>query len=165
MCTFTKIVKWAISLEEDFKCNLGSREDEKKQKRSGFQHGEGRGKFFKKGFFKKSSNRDHSYGQDNGVLPQSSEKKLCSHCDRFHNDHACGGVKLCCNCKQPEHFARECLIAKGLGSSSLPQTVKGNNNGKKVQVRMYALATQDVQATDTMVIGIVSCSPHMLEFF
>ena len=72
---------------------------------------------------------------------------------------------MCYDCKKPGHFAKECLIARGSGSFSLPQTVKGNNNGKKVQVRMYALATQDVQATDTMVIGIVSCSPHMLEFF
>ena len=122
-----------MSLEEDFKCNPDSKEDEKKQEPSNYQHVDGRGKFSKMGFFKKSSNGDHSNGQDKGASPQSSGKKPCSHCDRFHNGYACGGVKLCYNCKKPGHFAKECPIARGSGSFSLPQTVKGNNNGKKVE--------------------------------
>ena len=60
--SFTEIVKRAISLEEDFKCKLDSREDEKKQEPSGFQHGEGQGQNFKRGLLKKSSNGGHSYG-------------------------------------------------------------------------------------------------------
>ncbi|KAL0007371.1 hypothetical protein SO802_008873 [Lithocarpus litseifolius] len=36
--TFTETIKWAMSLEEYFKCNLGSKNDEKKQELSGFQH-------------------------------------------------------------------------------------------------------------------------------
>nr|POE64183.1 g-type lectin s-receptor-like serine/threonine-protein kinase [Quercus suber] len=93
--TFTETVKRAMSLEEDFKCNLGSKNDEKKQEPSGFQHGEDQGKNFMKGFFKKSGNGDHSNGQDKGASPQSSGKKSCSRCDRFYNGYACGGVKLC----------------------------------------------------------------------
>ena len=36
---------------------------------------------------------------------------------------------------------------------------------RRVQGRICALAAQDVQATDIVVTSIVSCSPHMLEFF
>ena len=32
---------------------------------------------------------------------------------------------------------------KGLGSSSSSQVAKGNDNGKKVQGKVYALTTQD----------------------
>ena len=62
-------MKRTMSLEEDFKCDLGFKEDEKKQEPSGFQHREGRGQNFKKGFFKKSSNGNHSNGQDKGASP------------------------------------------------------------------------------------------------
>ena len=62
---------------------------------------------------------------------------------------------MCYTCKQPGHFARQCPTTKGLGSSSSPQVSKGNNNGKMVQGRVYALTTQDVQATNTVVIGIL----------
>ena len=34
--TFTKTMKWAMSLEEDFKCNPSSKEDEKKQDPSNY---------------------------------------------------------------------------------------------------------------------------------
>ena len=88
--TFTETVKRAMSLEEDFKCNLGSKNNEKRQEPSSFQHGEGQGENFMKGFFKKSGNGDHSNGQDKCDSPQSSGKKPCSHCDRFHNGYACG---------------------------------------------------------------------------
>ncbi|XP_050280765.1 uncharacterized protein LOC126721748 [Quercus robur] len=146
--------KKAMSLEEDFKCNLGSKNNEKKQEPSSFQHGKGQGKIFMKGFFKKLGNGDHSNGQDKGAFPQSSGKKPCSYCDRFHNGYACGGVKLCYNCKKRGHFAKECPITRGSSSSSLPQTVKGNNNGKMVQGRVYAFTAQNAQAMDTMVKGM-----------
>ena len=61
--TFTKTVKRAMSLEEDFKCNPGSKEDEKKQEPSNYQHVDGRGQNSKKGFFKKSGNEGHYNGQ------------------------------------------------------------------------------------------------------
>ena len=92
-------MKWAISLEEDFKCNLGSREDEKKQKRSGFQHGEGRGKFFKKGFFKKSGNGGHYNGQGKGGSPQFGKKWPCTCCGKTHEGQICmDEVRLCYTC-------------------------------------------------------------------
>ena len=56
--TFTKAVKWAISLEEDFKYNPSSKESEKKQRPSNSQHGKGQG--HKKGFFKNFGNRGQS---------------------------------------------------------------------------------------------------------
>lgn len=39
--TFIETVKRAMSLEEDFKCNLVSKNDEKKQEPFGSQHGKG----------------------------------------------------------------------------------------------------------------------------
>ena len=38
---FIKTMKRAMSLEEDFKCNPGSKEDEKKQEPSNYQHVDG----------------------------------------------------------------------------------------------------------------------------
>ena len=52
MGTFTETMKRTMSLEEDFKCDLGFKEDEKKQEPSGFQHGEGQGQNFKRGLLK-----------------------------------------------------------------------------------------------------------------
>ena len=58
-----------MSLEKDFKCKPDSKEDEKRQGSSGFQHVEGQGKNSKKGFFKKSGNGGHYNGQDKGAYP------------------------------------------------------------------------------------------------
>ena len=82
--TFTKTVKRAISLEEDFKCNLGSKNDEKKQEPFGSQHGEGRGQNLKKGFLKKFGNGNHSNGQGKGSPPQFGKKWPCIRCGKTH---------------------------------------------------------------------------------
>ncbi|XP_030938281.1 uncharacterized protein LOC115963423 isoform X2 [Quercus lobata] len=151
--TFTETVKWAMNLEEDFKCNLGSKNEEKKQEPFGFQHGEGQGRNSEKGFFIKFSNGDHSYGQGKRS-PQFGKKWPCIRCGKTHKGQTCmEGVKVCYTCKQPGHFARQCPITKGSDSSSSSQVAKGNDNGKKVQGRVYALTTQNVQATDIMVTG------------
>ena len=89
------------------------------------------------------------------AYPQFGDKKSCSRCGKLHDGKNCDGVKICFTCKQPGHFARDCRSSKGLGSSSSSQVAKGNDNGKKVQGRMYALTTQDAQATDTMVASIL----------
>uniref|UniRef100_A0A2N9GE10 RNA-directed DNA polymerase n=1 Tax=Fagus sylvatica TaxID=28930 RepID=A0A2N9GE10_FAGSY len=44
---------------------------------------------------------------------------------------------------------------RGSGSSSSPQTQKSDASVKRVQGRVYALTTQDAQATDTVVTGIL----------
>ena len=52
--TFTETIKRAMSLEEDFKCNLSSKKDEKKQEPFGFQHGEGQGQIRRRDSLKSS---------------------------------------------------------------------------------------------------------------
>ena len=145
-----------MSLEKDFKCNLGSKNDEKKQEPFGSQHGEGREQNLKKGFLKKFGNGDHSYGQGKGGPPQFGKKWPCSRCGKTHDSQTwMEGVKVCYTCKQLEHFAGQCLTTKVSGSSSTPQVVKGNDDGKRVEGRVYTLTTQDAQATDTVVTGIL----------
>nr|POE76750.1 hypothetical protein CFP56_64407 [Quercus suber] len=78
--TFTEIVKWAMSLEENFKCNPNSKEDEKKPEPSNYQHVDGRGQNSKKGLFKRSSNWGHYNGQGKGSSPQFGKKWSCTHC-------------------------------------------------------------------------------------
>nr|POE57984.1 hypothetical protein CFP56_32758 [Quercus suber] len=131
-----------MSLEEDFKYNSSSKENEKKQGPSNFQHDKGQG--HKKGFFKNSGNRRQFSRHSKSAYPQSGDKKPCSHCSKLHDGQNCDGVKIFFACKQPRHFARDCLNSKGSGSSSSSQVAKGNGNGKKVQGRVYALTTQDV---------------------
>ena len=153
--TFTKAVKRAMSLEEDFKYNPISKESEKKQGPFNSQHGKGQG--HKKGFFKNLGNRGQSSKHSKSAYPQSSDKKWpCIRCGKTYKGQTCiEGVKLCYTCKQPEHFTRQCPTTKGSGSSSSSQVAKGNENGKKVQGRVYALTTQDAQATDTVVASIL----------
>ena len=153
--TFTEAMEQAMSLEENFKYNPSSKESEKKQGSPSSHHGEGWGQNFKKGSFKKFGKGNHSNGQDKGNPLQSSDNPNCS---KYHEGRTCDGVKICYTCKQPGHFARECPSAKGLGSSFSPQIAKGNNNGRMVQGRVYALTTQGVQATDTVVTGILLLS-------
>nr|POE55249.1 hypothetical protein CFP56_02246 [Quercus suber] len=102
--TFTETIKRSMRLEEDFKCNPSSKEDEKNQEPFGFLHVEGLGQNSKKGFFKKSSNGGHYNGQGKGAFPLF-----------------------------------------GAGSSSIPQSIKNNDDGKRVHGRLYALTTQDAQ--------------------
>ena len=137
--TFTIAVKRVMSLKEDSKYKPGSNENGKRQGLHGSNHGEGRGQNFKKGSFKKFSNGNHSNGQDKGTPLQSSDKKPCPNCSKYHEGQTRDGVRIFYTCKQPGHFARESPNAKGLGSSSLPQIAKGNNDAKRVQGRVYAL--------------------------
>ena len=111
--TFTEAVKRAMSLEEDSKYQPGSNENRKKQGSPSSHHGEGWGKNFKKGSFKKFGNGNHFDGKDKGTPLQSSDKKLCPNCSKNHEGRTCDGVKICYTCKQPSHFARECPSAKG----------------------------------------------------
>ena len=137
--TFTEAVKRAISIEEDFKYNLNSKESEKKQGPFNSQHGKGQG--HKKGFFKNSGNRGQSSRHSKSAYPQFGDKKSCSRCGKLHDGKNCDGVKICFTCKQPRHFARDCPSSKGSGFSSSSQVTKGSDNGKKVQGKVYALTT------------------------
>ena len=98
--TFTETVKRAMSLEEDFKCNPNSKEDEKKQEPSNYQHIDGWGQNSKKGFFKKFGNGVHYNGQGKGGSPQFGKKWPCTHCGKTHEGQTCmDGVRLCYTCK------------------------------------------------------------------
>ena len=117
--TFTEAVKWAMSLEEDFKYNPNSKESKKKQGPFNSQHG--KGQEHKKGFFKKSGNRGQSSRHSKNTYPQSGDKKSCSRCGELHDGQNCDGVKSCFTCKQPGCFARDCPSSKSSVSSSLSQ--------------------------------------------
>ena len=65
--TFTKAVKRAMSLEENFKYNPSSKESEKKQGTFNSQHGKGQG--HKKGFFKNSGNKEQSSRHSKSAYP------------------------------------------------------------------------------------------------
>nr|POF08668.1 hypothetical protein CFP56_04788 [Quercus suber] len=64
---FTKAMKQAMSLEEDFKDDPSSKESEKKQGPSNSKHGRGQG--HKKGFFRNSGNRGQSYRHSKSAYP------------------------------------------------------------------------------------------------
>ena len=67
MDTFTKAVKWAMSLEEDFKYNPSSKESEKKQGPFNSQHG--KGQWRKKRFFKNLGNTGQSSRHSKSAYP------------------------------------------------------------------------------------------------
>uniref|UniRef100_A0A2N9I7U4 RNA-directed DNA polymerase n=1 Tax=Fagus sylvatica TaxID=28930 RepID=A0A2N9I7U4_FAGSY len=93
----------------------------------------------------------YSHGTDESGKKQWSSG---SHHVMRVNPVLCAKVMLHYNCKQPGHYARVCPT-KGSGSSSSPQTQKSDASVKRVQGRVYALTTQDAQATDTVVTGIL----------
>nr|POE83168.1 hypothetical protein CFP56_72440 [Quercus suber] len=143
---------WLLKIEKSLRaleCTNTQKESEKKQGPFNSQHGKGQG--HKKGFFKNLGNRGQSSRHSKSAYPQPGDKKSCSRCGKLHDGQNCDGVKIFFTCKPPGHFARDCPSSKGSGSSSSSQVAKGNENGKKVQGRVYALTTQDAQVTDTMV--------------
>uniref|UniRef100_A0A7N2MWN1 RNA-directed DNA polymerase n=1 Tax=Quercus lobata TaxID=97700 RepID=A0A7N2MWN1_QUELO len=152
---YAESVKRAMRLEEDFKNNVRKENPPRNTGQTGFRQGNAQGHWNKKGSFGRSGNNSSSNKPENKNPPQNAQGRslnACPTCGRFHGDKLCFFEgKACYNCGKTGHLARSCTSPQ---QNSMAQPGK-NDQRRKAQGRVFALTPQDVQASDTVVTGIL----------
>ncbi|XP_075633934.1 uncharacterized protein LOC142606477 [Castanea sativa] len=147
-------VKKAMRLEEDFKNNVRNENPPRNIGQTGFRQGNAQGHWNKKGSVGRSGSNSSSNRPENKNKPQNAQGRslTCPTCGRFHGDKPCFFEgKACYNCGKTGHLARSYTSPQ---QNSMAQPRKDDQR-RKAQGRVFALTPQDVQASDTVVAGIL----------
>ena len=144
---YAESVKRAMRLKEDFKNNVRKENPPRNTRQTGFRQGSAQGHWNKKGSFGRSGNNSSSNKPVDKNPPQNAQGRssnACPTCGRFHGKKSCffeGNACYNCGKTSPQQ-------------NSMAKPGKSDQR-RKAQGRVFALTPQDVQASDTVVTGIL----------